>query len=188
MTIETSLANHLLIAMPSLTDPNFEKSVIYICEHHPQGTVGLIINRPTEYSLSMVFEQLNISPLTQEQSQRPLLYGGPIQPERGFVIHRPSGKWRSSLPLVEDGVTVTTSNDIIRAIANGEGPQDALITLGYSGWIENQLEQEVQDNTWLVCPYKPELLYEVPFRQRWEYAGSMIGVKMSQLSSSIGHA
>ncbi|WP_131781044.1 YqgE/AlgH family protein [Legionella gresilensis] len=187
MTIETSLANHLLIAMPSLTDPNFERTVIYICEHHPQGTVGLIINRPTEYQLSMVFEQLNILPLHQEISLRPLLFGGPIQPERGFVIHRPSGEWRSSLSL-QDDVTITTSNDIIRAIAAGNGPQDALVTLGYVGWIDNQLEQEVQDNVWLVCPYKHEILYDVPYRQRWEYAGSLIGIKMSQLSSSIGHA
>ncbi|STX28130.1 transcriptional regulator [Legionella beliardensis] len=187
MTIETSLANHLLIAMPSLADPNFERSVIYVCEHHPQGTVGLIINRPTEYYLSMVFEQLHILPARPEQSQRPLLFGGPIQPERGFVIHRPSGGWRSSLSLQND-VTVTTSNDIIRAIAEGSGPQDALITLGYVGWTDNQLEQEVQENVWLVCPYKPELLYDVPFTQRWEYAGSMIGIKMSQLSSSVGHA
>jgi putative transcriptional regulator len=187
MTIETSLANHLLIAMPLLTESNFERSVIYVCEHHPQGTVGLIINRPTEYQLSMVFDQLHILPMQSNQSQRPLLFGGPIQPERGFVIHRPSGGWRSSLSLQHD-VTVTTSNDIIRAIAAGKGPNDVLITLGYAGWTENQLEQEVQDNFWLVCPYKPEILYDVPFTQRWEYAGSMIGVKMLQLTSVVGHA
>jgi putative transcriptional regulator len=187
MTVNSSLANHLLIAMPSLLDPNFHRAVIYICEHHVQGTVGLIINRPMQYPLSLVFEQMQIEPTGREQNQKPLLFGGPIQPERGFVIHRPIGGWRSSLALRED-VTVTTSNDIIQAIAHDKGPKDALVTLGYSGWSENQLEEEVMSNAWLVCPYTPELLYEVPFSERWEYAGSLIGVKMSQLSSVSGHA
>lgn len=187
MAIDTSLANHLLIAMPTLTDPNFEKTVIYICEHHMQGTVGLIINRPMEFPLSLVFQQMKIEPARQEQNLRPLLFGGPIQPERGFVIHRPTGGWRSSLALGDD-VTVTTSNDIIRAIADDTGPKDALVTLGYAGWMENQLEQEVMNNVWLVCPFKSELLYDVPYLQRWEYAGMTIGVKMNQLSSDVGHA
>ena len=187
MAINTSLANHLLIAMPSLTDPNFERTVIYVCEHHVQGTVGLIINRPLQFPLGMVFEQMQIEPIRVENNQLPLLFGGPVQPERGFVIHRPIGGWRSSLALRDD-VTVTTSNDIIRAIAADEGPKDVLVTLGYAGWNENQLEQEVMDNVWLVCPYKPELLYEVPFNKRWEYAGLSIGVKMTQLSSNMGHA
>lgn len=187
MGIDTSMANHLLIAMPSLTDPNFERTVIYICEHHSQGTVGLIINRPMKFPLGLVFDQLKIEAISKEIIDRPLLFGGPVQPERGFVIHRPSGIWRSSLTL-DDSVTVTTSNDIIRAIANDTGPKDVLVTLGYVGWSENQLEQEVMDNHWLVCPYKPELMYDVPFELRWEYAGLSIGVKMNQLSSNIGHA
>lgn len=173
--------------MPSLTDPNFEHAVIYICEHHVQGTVGLIINRPMQYPLSLVFEQMQIEPSKIENNQKPLLFGGPIQPERGFVIHRPIGGWRSSLSLRDD-VTVTTSNDIIRAIAENKGPKDVLVTLGYSGWGENQLEEEVLKNTWLVCPFASELLYEVPFSERWEYAGSLIGVKMNQLTSIVGHA
>ncbi|KTD24705.1 transcriptional regulator [Legionella lansingensis] len=187
MTVNSSLANHLLIAMPSLIDPNFYHTVVYICEHHVQGTVGLIINRPLQYPLGLVFEQMQIEPARHEQNQMPLLFGGPIQPERGFVIHRPVGGWRSSLALRDD-VTVTTSNDIIHAIAADKGPKDALVTLGYSGWGENQLEEEVRNNTWLVCPCTPELLYEVPFSERWEYAGSLIGVKMNQLTSIAGHA
>ncbi len=181
-----SLANHLLVAMPSLTDPNFEHTVIYLCEHNSEGSVGLIINRPMQYSLGIVFEQMQIE-ANQTQEQRPLLYGGPIQPERGFVIHRPGGIWRSSLELAED-VAITTSNDIIRAIAINTGPKDALVTLGYTGWGETQLEKEVLDNLWLVCSYRPELLYDVPFSERWQYAGLTIGVKMNQLSASIGHA
>lgn len=187
MALNASLANHLLVAMPSLNDPNFAKSVIYVCEHQAQGTVGLIINRPMEFPLSLVFDQLQIKPIHQESSQQPLLFGGPLQPERGFVIHRPLGEWRSSLALSE-GVTVTTSNDIIRAIAADKGPKDVLVALGYVGWTEHQLDKEVMDNLWLVCPYTPEIMYDVPFEERWEYAGLTIGVKMNQLTSSAGHA
>lgn len=161
--------------------------MIYICEHHAQGTVGLIINRPMRFPLAVVFDQLNIQPVRSEQNNRPLLYGGPLQPDRGFVIHRPIGTWRSSLSLRDD-VTVTTSNDIIRAIAEDHGPDDALITLGYVGWGENQLEQEVAENAWLIAPYSSEVLYEVPFEKRWEYAGLSIGVDMNQLITGIGHA
>lgn len=187
MALMNSLANHLLIAMPSLHDPNFERSVIYVCEHHEHGSVGLIVNRPMQYPLSIVFEQLQIEPIRVEQNGLPLLFGGPVQPERGFVIHKQTGGWRSSL-FLQDEVTVTTSNDIIRAIAQDIGPKDVLVTLGYSSWEENQLEREVMDNTWLVCPYKSEILYEVPFEKRWDYAGSTLGIKMSQLVSSAGHA
>lgn len=187
MAIISSLANHLLIAMPSLNDPSFERTVIYLCEHHEQGSVGLIINRPMQYPLSIVFEQLQIEPIRVEQNSMPLLFGGPVQPERGFVIHKQIGGWRSSL-FLQDEVTVTTSNDIIRAIADDKGPKDVLVTLGYAGWVDNQLEKEVMDNAWLVCPYKSEILYEVPFNERWEYAGLTLGVKMSQLSSDAGHA
>ncbi|MCX7118166.1 MAG: YqgE/AlgH family protein [Legionellales bacterium] len=187
MVRDTSLANHLLIATPSIADPNFKKSVIYVCEHHIQGTVGLIINRPMQYPLGLVFDQLHIEPIRVESNRLPLLFGGPIQPERGFVIHRPLGEWRSSLAL-QEGVTVTTSNDIIRAIASDTGPKNVLVALGYVAWGENQLNQEVMDNAWLVCPFKPELLYDVPFEQRWESAGLTIGVKMNQLTSGVGHA
>ena len=120
MAANTSLANHMLIAMPTLQDPNFKKTVIYVCEHHVQGTVGLIINRPMQFPLGVVFDQLHIEPVSTEQNKLPLLFGGPLQPERGFVIHRPFGGWRSSLALRDD-VTVTTSSDIIRAIAQATG-------------------------------------------------------------------
>lgn len=187
MAINSSLANHLLIAMPSLANPTFEHAVIYVCEHHIQGTVGLIINRPLQYPLGFIFEQMRIEPTRSEQHDQPILYGGPIQPERGFVIHRPLGGWRSSLAL-QEGVTVTTSSDIIHALAANKGPKDVLVALGYVGWSENQLEQEVINNSWLVCPYRSELLYDVPFSERWEYAGLTIGVKMNQLISISGHA
>lgn len=185
---KSSLANHLLIAMPALRDPDFHQSVIYVCEHHVEGTVGLIINRPMVYPVSMVFDQLQITPdHPGRYKNTPLLFGGPNQPDRGFVIHRPLGAWRSSLALRED-VTVTTSNDIIRAMAHDNGPKDVLVTLGYVGWDENQLEQEILDNIWLVCPFTSELLYDVPYEARWEEAGLSIGVHMNHLASDAGHA
>lgn len=187
MEIETSLSNHLLIAMPGVLDPNFEQTVIYVCEHHPKGTVGLIINRPMPFPMSLVFDQLNIKASHPAINHQPLLFGGPVQPERGFVIHRPTGGWRSSLTL-EHNITVTTSNDIIRAIANDTGPKDMLVTLGYSAWEDKQLEREILNNTWLVCPFTSEILYDVPFSERWAYAALTIGVKINQLTSHIGHA
>lgn len=187
MAVMSSLANHMLIAMPSFKNPNFERTVIYLCEHREEGSVGLIVNRPLEFPLSIVFRQLQIEPIRVEQNGLPLLFGGPVQPERGFVIHKQAGDWRSSL-LLQNEVTVTTSNDIIRAIAKNTGPKDVLVTLGYAGWTENQLEKEMMDNLWLVCPYRSEILYEVPFKDRWEYAGSTLGIKMNQLISCAGHA
>ena len=187
MDIDNSFSNHFLIAMPRLNEPSLSRSVVYVCEHHAEGTVGLIINRPMPFSLGLVFNQLQIEPVDSEKNSLPLLFGGPLQPERGFVIHRPFGHWQSSL-MLRDGVTVTTSNDIIRAIASNHGPKDALVALGYAGWGEHQLEKEIMNDLWLVCPYKPELLYDVPFDERWEYAGSTIGVHMNHLSSSSGHA
>lgn len=188
MTNIRSLTDHLLIATPALNQPGFERSVVYVCEHKEHGAVGLIINQPMNYPLSFVFEQLNIEPGHSEKNKMPLLYGGPIQPERGFVIHKQMGNnWRSSL-MLRDDVTITTSNDIILAIAHDQGPRDVLVTLGYSGWGERQLENEVIEDSWLVCPFKPEILYEVPFNERWIYAGSILGVNMLQLGTKTGHA
>jgi putative transcriptional regulator len=188
MSDQMSLANHLLIATPSLSDPNFFHSVIYICEHHTQGTVGLIINHPMKHHINIVFEQLDIEPTTPMKNQDPLLFGGPVQPERGFVLHRPTGTWTSSLILVPDAVTITTSNDIIRAIALDTGPKDALVILGYVAWEQYQLETEIQKDAWMVCPFKPELLYDVPFEERWVAAGLTLGVNMNQLTFGVGHA
>lgn len=187
MTIRSSFSNHFLIATPMVNEPSLAHSVIYVCEHEAQGAVGLMINHPMPFSMGLVFNQLQIEPINIATNSLPLLFGGPTQPERGFVIHRPFGDWHSSLALRDD-VTVTTSNDIIRAIAQDNGPTDVLVTLGYAGWSESQLEKEVMNDRWLVCPYNPELLYDVPFDKRWEYAGSIMGVKMNQLTTSSGHA
>ena len=187
MNSRMSLANHLLIATPSLDVPHFEHSVIYVCEHQSQGTVGLIINRPTPHGLRLIFEQLQIQPLHPEKNQTPLLFGGPLQSDRGFVIHRPIGAWHSSLSLQPD-VTITTSNDIIRAIADDRGPADALVAMGYVGWLEHQVENEIMQDAWMVCPFKAELMYDVPYANRWEAAGMSLGVNMNQLTFGAGHA
>lgn len=187
MAVELSLANQFLIAMPSLNQSVFARSVIYVCEHHSEGTVGLIVNHPMKYSLELVFDQLGIKSVRPEITQKPLLFGGPVQPERGFVIHSSLGDWQSSLAL-QDEVVITTSNDIIRAISQDVGPQNALVILGYVAWEVDQLDQEIMDNAWLVCPYTKELLYDVPFESRWKYAGMMLGVDMDQLTDSVGHA
>ncbi len=188
MATQMSLANHFLIAMPSCHDMIFGQSVIYICEHHVHGTIGFIVNRSTSYSFDLVFEQLKIKSPYPEISRRPLMFGGPLQSERGFVIHRPFGQWRSSLVLVSDQVAVTTSNDVIQAIAENQGPPDMLLALGYVGWDSHQLEQEIIHDMWLVCPFKAELLYDVPFSERWKAAAMTMGIHIEQLTSGGGHA
>lgn len=184
----THLNNKLLIATPALLDSSFSKAVVYICEHNEYGAVGLIINQPMEQSLSFVFEQMDVTVTDSRASRIPLLYGGSVQPERGFVIHRPGrGIWRSSL-MVEDQVSITTSRDVLRALAVGDGPEDPMVALGYTGWSQGQLEAELQQNTWLLSPFAPSILYEVPFDQRWQMAASSIGVDIHSMSSDIGHA
>lgn len=188
MSTHMDLANHFLVAMPSLNDVIFSQTVIYICEHHERGTVGMIVNRPTGHPASMMFEQLGVSAVTDAAKYLPLLFGGPLQADRGFVIHRPTGHWQSSLPLIPDQVTVTTSNDIVRAIAKSEGPADVLIVMGYVGWEQRELEREiVKDNVWMVCPYNAKLLYEIPYAERWKAAALTLGVNMDNLTGS-GHA
>lgn len=188
MSMLTSFKNQLLIAMPTLSEPIFKRTVVFICEHQVQGTIGLIINKPLEFPMQIVFDQLKIDSPVDSQRTLPVLFGGPTQTERGFVLHKPFGDWRSSLALKENEVWITTSNDIIRAIAANQGPKSALVTLGFAGWTENQLENEIKNNAWLVCNYKEELLYDVPFGERWHYAGSLLGVDMNQLTSSTGIA
>jgi len=188
MTPTMSLANHFLVAMPSQDNLIFSKSVIYVCDYHQLGTVGLIINRPTDFSIRLLIYTLNLDIDPSLTLDKPLLFGGPQQPERGFVIHRPFGNWNSSLLLLNNQVTVTTSSDIIGSLLKGLGPKDALVTLGYVGWNSSQLEREIIDNRWLVCPFTPEILYDVPFEKRWKETALTIGVHMEQLISGGGHA
>ena len=189
MSTSMALANQFLLALPTLNDVIFSHALIYICEHHERGTVGMIVNRPTGHPANLIFEQLGISSanIPPEQSV-PLLFGGPVQADRGFVIHRPTGQWQSSLILVPDEVTITTSNDIILAIAEGKGPQDKLIVMGYVGWEHGELEREIiKENAWMLCPFQADLLYKIPYDQRWKAAAQTLGVNMDNLTGS-GHA
>lgn len=173
-----SLDGQFLVCMktPDADAGIFDQSVIFICEHHEQGSVGVMINRPTSFHLSYIFEQLSVEYQGSQFQELPLLFGGPMQPERGFVLHVPQGHWRSSLVIHPHDVTLTTSNDIIRGLAINEGPEKVLITLGYSVWEPKKLEAEIMKDYWLVCPFNKELLYDVPYADRWSYAGRLMGV------------
>ena len=182
-----NLTDHFLIAMPTLDDPNFAQTVTYICSHSKNGAMGLVINRPLGVDLEDLYHQMAIAPqVYKETNQYPLYQGGPVEPERGFVIHQPIGKWASMVNLA-DNLAMTTSRDIIEAFAHGDGPQMALVMLGYAGWEAGQLEQELADNTWLSGPADHAILFETPVAQRWQMAAQHIGVDLSRLSTQVGH-
>jgi putative transcriptional regulator len=183
----TPLTNQLLIAMPALRDPNFARGVAFLCQHGDDGAMGLMINRLSEYRLGDVLAQMNMQSEIPEVIDAPVLIGGPVQPERGFVLHSPSGDWESSFSISER-ISVTTSRDILLAIAAGNGPQHAVVALGYSGWSPGQLEQELCDNHWLTAPAAERVLFETPLEDRWEAAAALVGVNLIQLASYAGHA
>lgn len=183
----TPLANQLLIALPSLADPNFFRTVSLICQHDSDGAMGLVINRPSEYTLGEVLEQMGIIADDPDLRDRPVLSGGPVHPERGFVIHDGNKAWDSSLEVV-DGLYVTTSRDVLEALARGDGPTRSTVVLGCAGWGAGQLEQELVDNAWLTAESDSELLFILPIEARWEAAAGKIGVDMSRITDYSGHA
>ncbi len=186
--IETSYLRHqFLIAMPSLVDSHFHHTVTYLCEHNDDGAMGLVINRPLGLSLSDLLDHLAIPNRSEQTAQIPLYAGGPVERERGFVIHRPLGNWDATLPI-QDDIGVTTSKDILQAIACDQGPEQKLITLGYAGWGSGQLEREMAENAWLSGPMTPEILFDMAYRDRWTAAAKLIGVDLRLLSSDAGHA
>ena len=156
-----SLANHFLIAMPALSDPHFAKTVTYICQHGPEGALGIIVNRPSELKVGDIMEQMNISIANAALASMPIYFGGPVQPERGFVLHEPMGRWDSTLE-VSSRLSLTTSKDILEAIARDEGPRKILIALGYAGWGSGQLEKEIVENSWLNAPAETSIIFEHP--------------------------
>jgi putative transcriptional regulator len=182
------LTNQFLIAMPALDDPNFAQTVTLVCEHNEHGALGIVVNKALPMSLAEVFEQLG---LEGEQDPRfkhqPVLRGGPVHADRGFVLHSPDGCWESSLPFSER-IHLTTSRDILVALASGEGPQNAVVALGYAGWGAGQLEEEMANNAWLTVPADERLVFATPLEERWHAAGRLLGVNLLHLSSSAGHA
>ncbi|MFZ2506909.1 MAG: YqgE/AlgH family protein [Steroidobacteraceae bacterium] len=182
------LNNQLLVAMPSLLDPNFSQSVALVCEHTSRGALGIVINRPLEMKMSEVLEQLALTSDDTRLREMPVLRGGPVQNDRGFVLHRPSPQeWDSTLP-VSDTLHVTTSRDVLAAMARGEGPAQAVVALGYAGWDAGQLEEEVLQNAWLTVPCDESLIFELPFEQRWQAAARLLGVDLSRISLQAGRA
>ena len=183
-----SLQNHYLIAMPALADFNFNRAVVYICAHNEEGAMGIVISRPLlDIKLGEVLSQLNIESDKSDLINLPVYLGGPVQPERGFIIHRLNQSWQSTL-VTSKQLGVTSSQDILFAMVEGSGPEEFMVTLGYSGWSAGQLEQEVGDNLWLTVPAEPEILFDTPVDKRWEQAAATIGVDISHLSSDSGHA
>ncbi len=181
------LTGQLLIAMPAMRDPNFARTVTYICEHNDQGALGLVINRPLDIDLGDVFAQLNLTNCDTDVSGRPVLFGGPVQMERGFVIHEPEGTWESSM-TIDHAIQVTTSQDILVAMAEGRGPARSAVALGYAGWGAGQLEQEITANSWLSAPANAGILFDTPFEDRWQESARLLGIDLSTMSPDAGHA
>ncbi|MGH8505849.1 MAG: YqgE/AlgH family protein [Stenotrophobium sp.] len=187
MATESIFKNQFLIAMPGLEDENFDHSVTLMCEHNDEGAIGLVINRPTELKLTEMMAQMGLEHPAITDSEHSVYWGGPVQPERGFVIHREPAGWESCMPL-GNGLNITTSRDILSAIGKGEGPKEYIIVLGYAGWSAGQLESEILSNTWLNTPVDKAILFHTPARERWQAATRLLGVDVTQISTGSGHA
>jgi len=181
------LTNQFLIAMPGLEDPNFFHSVTYICEHNDEGALGLVVNRPLDMQLGEILQHVQLSQAEPEARQIQVHLGGPVQQDRGFVLHEPLGEWDATLK-VTDQIGITSSMDILQAIARNEGPERTLITLGYAGWGAGQLEQEMAENAWLSGPAHPDILFDTPDEERWKAAAASLGIDLDLLSGEAGHA
>ena len=183
----SSLANHLLVAMPGMADSNFGGAVVFLAEHTARGALGLIVNRPTDITLRTLFERIDLRLDIESLAELPVLYGGPVQTDRGFVLHQPLGQWNSTVTVGED-MGLTSSKDVLEAVAQGEGPERLLVTLGYAGWGPGQLEHEIAQNAWLTLAPTAELLFDVPLDQRFERAFRSLGIDPALLSPAVGHA
>ncbi|CAH1385848.1 YqgE/AlgH family protein [Candidatus Nitrotoga sp. M5] len=179
--------HHFLIAMPAMVDSPFAKALVYICEHNEQGALGIIVNGPTNLTLGELFEQTKIPMGAFELSDMPVYFGGPVQTDRGFVLHKPLGQWQSTL-TINDNLGLTTSRDILLAVGAGQEPKNLLLTLGYSGWAPGQLEHELTENAWLTVPASEHILFELPPEERLPAAMALLGVDYASLSEYAGHA
>ena len=181
------LTNHFLIAMPTLVDPNFEATVTYVCAHSEEGAMGIVINRPLEIELGDVLEQMELAAQDPAIVSRPVYQGGPVHQDRGFVIHRPAKEWNSTITIGTE-VGISTSRDILEAISAGDGPDDALVALGYAGWGAGQIEHELAQNAWLSGPADLEIIFQTPVDKRWQRAADIIGIDLASISHDIGHS
>lgn len=185
-----NLTDHFLIAMPAMEDPYFAKSLIYVAEHNEQGALGIIINRPLDMDLETLFEKIDVpfpAKAKSEVGKLPVFFGGPVQTDRGFVLHRPVGDWQSTLPVNAE-VGLTSSRDILQAVANFGQPHEVIVSLGYSGWAAGQLENELKQNAWLTVPADPHIIFDLPAEARLASALERLGIDLANLAGNAGHA
>jgi putative transcriptional regulator len=181
------LKHQFLIAMPTMADTNFERSVVYVCDHSDRGTLGLVINRPTDVTLGALFARVDLKLEIAPRKDDPVYFGGPVQTERGFVLHGASTNYSSTL-AISDEISLTTSKDVLEAIAEGGGPDKVLVTLGYAGWGAGQLESEIAQNAWLTVSAAPQIIFDVPADEKYNAALRLLGIDSSQLTGQSGHA
>ncbi len=183
-----NLSRHFLIAMPNLVDPIFAKSLTYVCEHNEKGAMGVIMNRPLGMTLTTLFEQIDLEMHRPDVAELPVHFGGPVQTDRGFVLHTPLGDWQSSL-IISPEIGLTTSKDILLAVSEGKGPEKLFVSLGFAGWEAGQLEKEIFENSWLTVPVETmQQLFDIPSEERYAAALALLGVDVAMLSKEIGHA
>ncbi|MBM7072137.1 YqgE/AlgH family protein [Shewanella sp. OPT22] len=185
-----SLQNYFLVAMPELDGTFFERSVIFICEHDEKGAMGIIINRPIGIEVSDLLEQMDLSAQTLLHSavkDSPVLVGGPVSPDRGFVLHSNQNGWTNSLS-VSDDLMITTSRDVLSAMGKQKGPDNFIVALGYAGWSKDQLEEEISSNSWLTIPATSEIMFDIEPEKRWQMATTSLGFESWQVSSQVGHS
>lgn len=182
-----NLTDHFLIAMPALEDPYFSNALVYICEHNENGALGVIVNRPIDMNLAGLFDKIDIKLEAEALTNLPVYFGGPVQLDRGFVLHRPIGLWQSTL-AVNSEVGLTSSRDVLVAVASQGQPAEIIVTLGYAGWEAGQLEEELAQNSWLTVPALPGILFDLPPEERLPAAMQKLGISFSQLSDVAGHA
>jgi putative transcriptional regulator len=187
---QLNLANHFLIAMPSMNDPIFGGTVVYICEHNDKGVLGVVINKPTDMTMDVLFDRIDLKvtdSLMPNVVDEPIMFGGPVQDDRGFVLHTPGGRYSSSLSVTDD-VAFTTSIDVLEAVANGTGPERMLVSIGYAGWSPGQLEEEIARNGWLTVGADAHVLFDLPIEERYTAAIKLLGIDPFMLASEAGHA
>jgi len=192
----TNLTNHFLIAMPSLQDKVFSRSVVYMCQHNEHGALGLVINKPGEMVLKRLFEKVELPLLREDLVSAPVFQGGPVQTERGFVLHepvqalgdQPAATAYASTIMIPGGLEMTTSKDVLEALSSGAGPRRVLVTLGYAAWDEGQLESELSGNSWLTVAASNNIIFDTPVAQRYDRALQLLGFESWMLSSDVGHA
>ncbi|THF63847.1 YqgE/AlgH family protein [Pseudothauera nasutitermitis] len=185
--LTSNLTHHFLIAMPGMADPNFARTLTYIAEHTDHGALGVIVNRPIDMTLGALFERIEVPLEAEGFANQPVYFGGPVQTDRGFVLHRPAGDWHSTLKVGEEAA-LTSSRDILQALGSQGQPEEVLVALGYAGWTAGQLEQELADNAWLTVPADLAIVFDLPPEERFAAALQRLGVDFANLSDVAGHA